>query len=181
MADDDAMMDPDSNLFEGLKKKKKKKKVVVAEQVEQVEPVPEPVVEQPVQAANVPAVDSLSASVAELSVEDTSVTAAAPAEILDEETAAMFENLKKKKKPKKKEFIDPEEGVEGGAAAVEQIEEFLGEKKKKKKKTVSDFENLLKEGDDTPSVNFGNENETQTGSQPSEPWLNSDREYTYEE
>ncbi|KAJ3127311.1 hypothetical protein HK098_006490 [Nowakowskiella sp. JEL0407] len=174
MEDDKAYQDPDANLFEGLKKKKKKKKNVNFEESapapQESTPAPEPEV-KPEPEQEVPTIEAKDEPTPEPVVDD-------------DDTAAMFENLKKKKKSKKKEAFTEEESapVEEEAPAMSEFD-TLPKKKSKSKKSMADFEKSLQEVSDEPSVDFGGENGEipLEVSVPTEAWLDSDRDYTYEE
>ncbi|CDH58493.1 translation initiation factor [Lichtheimia corymbifera JMRC:FSU:9682] len=109
---------------------------------------------------------------------DTKEEAAPAADDAEEDPEAMFADLKKKKKKKSKSL--PEEDGEA-AAPAEGNEEDLDfgalKKKKKKKKNMAEFEAELAEQDGTDTTSTAEEKK-QGGE---EAWLNSDRDYQYEE
>ncbi|KAI7880759.1 hypothetical protein K492DRAFT_177631 [Lichtheimia hyalospora FSU 10163] len=103
----------------------------------------------------------------------------APADNAEEDPEAMFADLKKKKKKKSKSL--PEEDGEAPAPAEgndEDLDFGAMKKKKKKKKNMAEFEAELAEQDGTDTTSAAEEKKQGGGE---EAWLNSDRDYQYEE
>ncbi|KAK9381836.1 domain found in IF2B/IF5-domain-containing protein [Kockiozyma suomiensis] len=110
-----------------------------------------------------------------------------------DELTDMFANLKKKKKKSTSTAsLEPEEGSPApDTGAEENVEDFdFSTKKKKKKKAavdVSEFEQQLEEAgvvetnEDDDTFEKDGEEDAEDGEEEEASWLNSDREYTYEE
>ncbi|KAK7207509.1 translational initiation factor 2 beta [Myxozyma melibiosi] len=106
-----------------------------------------------------------------------------------DELTDMFANLKKKKKKPAATSEESSPAPEG--AEDENVEDFdFSAKKKKKKKPavdVSEFEQQLEEagvvetGEDDDTFTKEGEEGAEDGEEEEASWLNSDREYTYEE
>jgi len=148
-----------------LKKKKKKKKAVVFEDE----------VENKEDAENhIENVDNL-----------------APAESNEEtkaedEDISIFADMKKKKK-KKKETTDKEKTEEEVPTPIEPTDgDFPAKRKKKKKTDMLEFEKQLKEGEENENrqdddIFVGEGEQDVKDIKVEETWLNSDRDYTYQE
>ncbi|KAJ3383802.1 hypothetical protein HDU92_003924 [Lobulomyces angularis] len=150
------------NLFEGMKKKKKKKKVVEEEEPQQEEKIQHE----------------------EIQHEEDQRVAEEEKVAVEEDPDAMFADLKKKKKKKKKDFDleQPTEESENTEQLTEDFGALLAGKKKKKKsrQNVDDFEALLKaDGDEVQQEN--NQENYNSVNQNVDPWIGSNRDYTYQE
>jgi len=111
-------------------------------------------------------------------------------EIEDEETAAMFADLKKKKKKKSK---TTEKKIEEDSQAKEKEENMIQEeldhetfdlKKKKKKSKKIDLEELDEEKESSDQYEDGDNifhADEEDEENEEEAWLNSNRDYTYQE
>ncbi|CDH49020.1 eukaryotic translation initiation factor 2subunit beta [Lichtheimia corymbifera JMRC:FSU:9682] len=115
---------------------------------------------------------------------DADVAEDAPAKEQDNEAEeeadpdAMFADLKKKKKKKSKSLPEDEEGAAAAPEANEEEPDFGAmKKKKKKKKNMAEFEAELaeQEGEDQ------DEKKGDVKEKKDEAWLNSDRDYHYDE
>ncbi|CDS10235.1 hypothetical protein LRAMOSA02911 [Lichtheimia ramosa] len=103
---------------------------------------------------------------------------AAPADDAEEDPEAMFADLKKKKKKKSKSLPEEDGDASTPAEGNEEDLDFGAlKKKKKKKKNMAEFEAELAEQDGTDTT--GAAEEKKQGGE--EAWLNSDRDYQYEE
>ncbi|KAI8059894.1 domain found in IF2B/IF5-domain-containing protein [Gongronella butleri] len=97
-------------------------------------------------------------------------------EAADADPDAMFADLKKKKKKKSKSVDASEGGEEAPAENEEELDFGAMKKKKKKKKNMAEFEAELGDQDDGETKTEGS---SKAGAQ--EAWLQSDRDYSYEE
>ncbi|CAB5357584.1 unnamed protein product [Rhizophagus irregularis] len=102
----------------------------------------------------------------------------------DDDDISIFADMKKKKK-KKKEAADKEK-TEEEAAEPSEFGDLPAKRKKKKKTDMLEFEKQLKEGDEVENrqdddifVGEGEQDVKET--KVEEAWLNSDRDYTYQE
>ncbi|GBB87789.1 hypothetical protein RclHR1_14290009 [Rhizophagus clarus] len=100
----------------------------------------------------------------------------------DDDDISIFADMKKKKK-KKKEAVDKEKTDE---EPVEPSDDPPTKKKKKKKTGMLEFEKQLKEGDEVESkrdddIFVGEDEQDVKETKVEEAWLNSDRDYTYQE
>lgn len=102
----------------------------------------------------------------------------------EDDDISIFADMKKKKK-KKKEAADKEK-TEEEAAEPSEFGDLPAKRKKKKKTDMLEFEKQLKEGDEVENkqdddifVGEGEQDVKET--KVEEAWLNSDRDYTYQE